>query len=187
MKSLTLNRQVAAGQQANAAISSGFQALDQLLPRGGWDNHTINELVGDPGDINQLALLAPALAKLSQHGRWIVLVGAPKFDYKEFFQQFGIASDKILLVHPKDQLDALWATEQALMSGTSSAVLAWPGSISDRDMRRLQLASKSAKALAFVFQAAKQPTPQLTLNHYSPAACQQLDLSTLGLLPSQLH
>lgn len=194
MKSLHLNRQISDLELYNSQtpISSGFQALDQLLPLGGWDSHTINELVSAPDDLSQLAILAPTLAKLSQQGRWIVLVGAPKFDYKTFFLQFGIASDKVLMVHPKDQLDALWATEQALMTGTSSAVLAWPGHISRRDMRRLQLASKSAKALAFVFQNTDgQPQAQLTLNHYSPSACpslcRQLDLAALGLIPPQIH
>ena len=32
----------------------------------------------------------------------------------------------MLLVHPKNHQDQLWATEQALKSGTCSAVLSWP-------------------------------------------------------------
>lgn len=114
-----------------------------------WQRQTVNEF--SVNDFDCLDKLAPTLATLSQQGRWIVLVGAPKAKIKQLLSQYGIASNKVLLVHPKDQIDALWAMEQALMSGTSSAVLGWPGHIEQRDIKRLKIAAKYSSALAFVF------------------------------------
>ena len=114
-----------------------------------WQHQTVNEF--SVNDFDCLNKLAPTLATLSQQGRWIVLVGAPKAKIKQLLSQYGIASNKVLLVHPKDQVDALWAMEQALMSGTSSAGLGWPGQIEQRDIKRLKIAAKYSSALAFVF------------------------------------
>jgi len=161
------------------AISSGNNALDYSLPQGGWKPQVINELVSNQSQINSLKMLAPTLAALSQQGRWIVLVGAQKTEIKQFLTDYGIASNKVLLVHPKDQVDALWAMEQALMSGTSSAVLGWPGDIDQRDIRRLQIAAKRSKALAFIFKQSGSNNNQILNCHTTDQSCQQLNLNNI--------
>jgi cell division inhibitor SulA len=124
-------------------------------------------------------MLAPTLATLSEQGRWIVLIGAQKSQVKQFLTQYPIATNKVLLVHPKDQLDAQWAMEQALMSGTSSAVLGWLGTVEGRDIRRLQIAAKHSKALAFIFQQSQEHDSQVLNCHATNQPCQQLDLNNI--------
>ncbi|NRA53858.1 MAG: cell division protein [Gammaproteobacteria bacterium] len=170
MKSLYLNNNIQRPSQARA-ISSGNNSIDLALPLGGWKTQVINELVSNEQQINPLKVLGPTLATLSQQGRWIVLIGAQKNEIKQLLSEYGIASNKVLLVHPKDQIDALWAMEQALMSGTSSAVLGWPGAIDERDIRRLQIAAKRSQALAFVFKQASC--------HTTDQSCQQLSLNKI--------
>jgi len=163
MKSLYVNTTT---HNQTLTMSSGFQDIDEALEQGGWQSQTINEVVSADGINEQLEILIPTLTKLSQQGRWIVLVGAPKQGLKSLLEKHGIDSRHVLLVHPKDQVDALWAMEQALMSGNSSAVLGWPGEIDNRDLKRLQLAAKRTSALTFLFKSAQSAHPKIELNCY---------------------
>lgn len=180
MRSLYLSHK-ACGSSLNQplAISSGSNDLDRALPQGGWKTQAINEFISSQTKINPLKMLAPTLATLSLQGRWIVLIGAPKSEVKQLLAEYGIASNKVLLVHPKDQIDALWAMEQALMSGTSSAVLGWPGAIDQRDLKRLQIAAKHSSALAFIFNQSHERSNQVLNCHISNRPCQQLNLNSI--------
>ncbi|NRA59834.1 MAG: cell division protein [Psychrobium sp.] len=175
MKSLHIQQQT----RQNVVVSSGSHHLDKQLAHGGWQSQVVNEIVSDHYDDEQLALLAPMLAKLSLQGRWIVLVGAPKKNLKMLTQQYGLDSARILLVHPKDQTDALWAMEQALMSGNASAVLGWPGTINARDLKRLQLAAKRTSALAFLFSIDHANKHDVKLHCHNNQLSQQINLSHL--------
>jgi len=164
MKSLYLNNNT---QNTTFSMSSGIQDIDEALTQGGWQSQTINEVVSENSIHEQLEILIPTLTQLSQQGRWIVLVGAPKQGLKTLLQKHNIDSKNVLLVHPNDQVDTLWAMEQALMSGNSCAVLGWPGDIDNRDLKRLQLAAKRTSALTFLFKSAKMSDLQIELNCYS--------------------
>ena len=164
MKSLHLKSNI---KNATFSMSSGIQDLDDALSQGGWQSQTINEVVSANTINEQLEILIPTLTTLSQEGRWIVLVGAPKQGLKALLEKHGINSKHVLLVHPKEQTDALWAMEQALMSGNSCAVLGWPGEIDNRDLKRLQLAAKRTSALTFLFKPTNNIEPQIELNCYS--------------------
>lgn len=164
MKSLYVKT---SARNATFSMSSGIQDIDEALIHGGWESQTINEVVSANDIEEQLEILIPTLSTLSQQGRWIVLVGAPKQGLKILLEKHGIDSTRVLLVHPKEQLDALWAMEQALMSGTSSAVLGWPGEIDNRDLKRLQLAAKRTNALTFLFKPTLNNQPKIELNCYS--------------------
>lgn len=164
MKSLLVN-------QNSSMANSRFSELDNIVAQCPWQPQTVNEMTHNSEHQDHLSVLAPTLAKLSQQGRWIVLVGASKQTISAINQISGLDSARILLVHPKDQTDGLWAIEQALMSGNSSAVLGWPGEIDTRDLKRLQLASKRTSALAFVFhhKSALATTVKLSYDNNQPA------------------
>lgn len=164
MKSLVISSNL---NDHSFSMSSGIDYIDQSLTHGGWQSQTINEVISADSISEQLDILLPTLIKLSEQGRWIVLVGAPKFGLKSLLENNGIDTSRVLLVHPKDQVDALWAMEQALMSGNSSAVLGWPGEIDNRDLKRLQLAAKRTSALTFLFKPTANTQPQIQLNCYS--------------------
>ncbi|NKF52152.1 cell division protein [Shewanella sp. WXL01] len=116
----------------------------------------------------ELKALAPQLATLSFQGRWIVLINPPHISYKQLLANAGVRTDRVLLVHAKDEIETLWATEKALTSGTSSAVVSWTSNLDDRDSRRLQLVAKSARALGLVIQ--EQQASELANQAVNPAS-----------------
>ncbi|QYJ86302.1 cell division protein [Shewanella mesophila] len=108
---------------------------------------------------NELQALTPQLARLSQQGQWVVLISPPNIGYKQMLADAGVRMDRILLVHTKDEVEALWAMEKALTSGTSSAVISWTQSLDERDNRRLQIVAKNTQALGVVIEDANSHLP----------------------------
>lgn len=135
-----------------STTGSGFRQLDESLG-GGWPEAGLTELLCSSAGIGELRLLAPALRQLSTQQRWIAWVNPPFVPYAPALKAAGIDVDKILLIHPKNHAEALWAVEQASRSGTCSAVLAWfdEKKLKASDTRRLQLASKSGGTLSVLF------------------------------------
>jgi hypothetical protein len=148
---------------ATESISSGFPALDKLLPGGGWPLGALTELSA-PFGIGALNLVMPALARLSREGRWLAWIAPPYIPYAPALAVQGVELSRVLLVHPRTGTDGLWAVEQALRSGTCGAVLAWPAAGDERALRRLQLAAEEGRAWGVLFRSPGS-TPQS-----SPAA-----------------
>jgi len=114
-------------------------------------------LHAQPG-LGELRLLAPMLADLSQdENRWIAWVNPPATPYAPALGRFGIRSDRLLMIHPKNHTDALWAAEQAARSGSCSAVLIWldEAQLKNSATRRLQIAAKQGGSLACLFRPGK--------------------------------
>lgn len=91
------------------------------------------------------------IASLPLKGRWIAMIAPPSLALSEILKVHGIPPEHVLMVHPKDAADTLWTVERALQSGTCCAVLAWPDEISQRDIRRLQLAAGKNDTLSVLF------------------------------------
>ena len=141
---------------AVAATSSGFDALDAHLPGNGWPRAGLIELMLGTAGIGELKLLAPALRRLSRAARWIAWINPPFIPYAPALAALDIDINRILLVHPRQHEEALWAMEQASRSGTCSAVLGW---LDERRLtltatRRLQLAAKQGGTLGCLFRPA---------------------------------
>jgi len=135
-------------------IATGYDALDQALPGGGWPAGALTEILHERSGIGELRLLVPALARLSHQGKWIALIAPPHIPYAPALAGCGINLSHLLLVHPRQPGDALWAVEQAMRAGTCGAVLAWPSRMDDRSLRRLQLAAEAGGTLGVLFRAA---------------------------------
>jgi len=136
-----------------AAIPTGHAALDPHLAGRGWPCGGLIELLCDRAGIGELRLMAPALATLSAEPRWILWLNPPYIPYAPALAALGIDVRKVLLVHPRQHRDAVWALEQALRSGTCSAALAW---LDERrlkvpEIRKLKLAASEGKTLAMLF------------------------------------
>ncbi len=101
----------------------------------------------------ELKAMSLELSALSRQGRWIILINPQNQNYKSILAQSGVKMDRVLLVHTKDDVEALWALEKALTNGTSSAVICWTSTLDQRDIRRLQLVNKSARAKGVILQA----------------------------------
>jgi len=145
-----------------AAVSSGFAALDQELPGGGWPKGALVELLRDSEGIGELRLLLPALARLTQAGEWIVLVAPPHVPYAPAFAAGGIDPARVIVVAVTEEKHRWWAAEQVLRADSAGALLFWPRLVNDQRLRRLQLAAQEGATPGFVFagtERAAQPSP----------------------------
>lgn len=138
---------------SSSSLSSGHATLDAQLQQGGWPLDSTIELLSDGCGLGAMGLFLPAMERLSDQGRWQVFIAPPYIPYAPLLAARGIDTQQVLLVHPKDHQERLWATEQALRSTTCSAVFSWLGAqdYSYSELRKLQLAAASGDSLAVLF------------------------------------
>lgn len=153
-------------QQSQATLATGFPELDAVLAGGGWPADGLTEILHEHAGMGELRLLMPALSRLSQEqDRWIAWIAPPRLPCAAALALYGVATERVLVVHARNHQDQLWATEQALKSGTCSAVLSWPNlhHLKHADLRRLQLAAREGESWGVLFRAseasARQPSP----------------------------
>lgn len=172
LEALLDNPRIWSGRQqgkVEAGLSSGYEKLDRHLPGGGWPRHALTEILTGHYGIGELQLLMPALSRLSADDPeapytepgWIAWVAPPFHPYPPALQEWGMNLSRLLVVRPREDTEILWSAEQALSSGTCSAVLLWPEWFDDRAGRRLQLAAEKGGSWAIVFRplaACKEPS-----------------------------
>jgi hypothetical protein len=142
-------------------VATGFAALDESLPGGGWPDSGLVEILTARRGLGELRLLVPALARLTHAvpARWSAFVAPPFEPFPPAFIAHGIALERVLVVHTAMPL---WAVEIALRSGSCAAVLAWVGRAQPRHIRRLQLAAEQGRTLGFLLRlesALREPSP----------------------------
>lgn len=143
--------------------ATGFTALDDALPAGGWPEASLVEILFSADGLGELSLLLPTLAALSSDDRPVLVVAPPYRVYAPAWQAAGLRLSQlhVLDANPKD---ALWAMEQALRAGCCGAVLGWPMQADDNSLRRLQVAAETGQTPGFAFR------PMGALSNSSPAA-----------------
>jgi hypothetical protein len=160
---LLATRRLWRGQPATLApsdaIATGWQALDAVLPGGGWPPAALSEILLPADGVGELRLVWPALARM---GDGVIAVVAPPYrPYAPAWQAAGLRPESLQIVDANPR-DALWAAEQCLRSGACRAVLCWPQKADDRALRRLQVAAETGRTPGFAFRpatAALNPSP----------------------------
>lgn len=145
-----------------SVVSTGFSALDQCLPGGGWPAGALTELIPGRQGIGELALLMPACARLTREGRQVVFVSPPYIPYAPALAAARLDLARLLLVRAEAPAERLWAVEQALKAKSCGAVLTWIERGDERAWRRLQLACEQGGTCAFLFlpaHASARPSP----------------------------
>lgn len=150
---------------AEAGLSTGFAALDAVLPGSGWPFPGLVEILcGQPGS-GGLRLMLPVLARLSHEPRWLVWVAPPYQPYAPALQAAGIDLRRVMVIDvtaaaapsarrgapPAAAGDVLWAYEQALRFPGCGAALLWPSRLDGLALRRLQLACETGGTLGVLF------------------------------------
>jgi protein ImuA len=133
------------------AVASGFARLDAELPGGGWPRAGLIELLADAQGIGELALLLPAFARFTGEGKRVIWVGLPYLPYAPALAAAGLDPVNLLLVRPASRREALWATEQALRSGSCHALAAWLPKVRYPELQRLAVAAQASRAVACLF------------------------------------
>jgi len=161
-----------------SGLPTGFAALDEYLPDGGWPRTGLIEILTSRFGSGELTLLVPALATLTRvaAARWCVWVAPPLVPFAPALVSCGVVLDRVAVVGGARPLDhptksrspllttfsvrqdarfrgdpGLWAFEQTLGSGACDAVLGWVRQPKPRDIRRLQLAAERGRTLGVLF------------------------------------
>jgi len=131
-------------------LPSGFTALDEALPGGGWPRSGLIEILIARFGSGELSLLLPVLAALTRaaSARWCVWVAPPLMPFAPALVARGLLLERIAVV---GGTRPLWAFEQVLRSGACDAALAWSRQPKPRDIRRLQLAAERGRTLGVLF------------------------------------
>jgi protein ImuA len=161
---LWLGHQLA--RHADAAVATGFEALDAQLPGKGWPRRALTELLLPHPGVGEIRLVAPSLVAAQSAGRLVMLFDPPAGLSAAALARLGLEVEALLVVNTRARVipgtDSLWALEQALKSGHVGALLAWlPPRLRAERLRRLQLAAHAHDGPAFVFcemSAAQRPT-----------------------------
>lgn len=141
---------------------SGWSALDDVLPGGGWPGGVIVELMPMATGIGELRFVLPTLARLSRAEQYVALVSPPHIPFAPALVQHGIVLERLVVIDARANEDTLWAFEQTLRCKSFGAVLAWCSTAKDREVRRLQLAAESSGSVGFLYRppsAAIEPSP----------------------------
>ena len=162
-----------ARNSTESIVSTGYPALDAILPAGGLRRGSLVEWLAEvPGHgATTLALLCAQEA--CQAGGDLVIMDSDSpfhsdsqfYDGAEFYPPtlatWGIDLERLILLRPRSQQHLQWAMVQVLRSPSVGAV--W-GHFNQRDshaFRRLQLAARSGDTLGLLLRPAcmrREPT-----------------------------
>jgi protein ImuA len=158
---------------------TGFPALDEGLPGGGWPRAGLIEILPSGFGVGELSLLLPALAAVTRRpeARWCAWVAPPLQPFAPALAQCGVALERVLVVNAQRKdakgKSALWAFEQTLRSGACDIALAWLRSALPRQIRRLHLAAERGATLGVLFrprEAARDSSPAALRMAVEPVA-----------------
>jgi len=132
-------------------LPTGISELDDLLPDGGWPRAGVVEVTESGDRADAMGLFMPALARVTRHGRGVVLVAPPYAARKRIFTDAAVKPVGVLQVNPHPGRSALWTVESLLQSGDHGVVMAWPGCDTELMDKRLQKAALQGRVLCVLF------------------------------------
>jgi hypothetical protein len=135
---------------AALGVPTGFAELDAVLPGSGWPTAALTEIYVERPGIGEFQIVMPALAQLTQAGRWLALIAPPYIPYAPALAIHGVNLARLMVIRATRE-NKLWACEQALRTAGCGAVLAWFDDVPERPLRRLQLAMEGRDTLALIF------------------------------------
>ena len=145
----------ALGASDDPVISSGFQGLDKELPGGGWPTRNLTELLLPAEGLGEIRLLSQALKQITRSERNILLVAPPYIPYMHAWEHLGIDSRCIVIVRVSKPAERLWTLEQGIRSAAFGTVIGWLPEANQQTMRKLQILSRAAASLVFLFRPAR--------------------------------
>jgi cell division inhibitor SulA len=155
------------------ALSTGFAALDVMLPHNGWPIGGVTEIFCPEPSQFALPLVLPALARLSQAKRWLAMIAPPNAPTASHLKSHDIDISQVLIIHPHATSNGLWAVERALRAGTCAAVLSWVNSADHHAMQDLRGAALAGNCCGIVFRpewAITQPSAASQRLRLTPTA-----------------
>lgn len=146
-----MERSRPAGRQT---VSSGCRALDRMLPHEGLLRGSLVEWLADGAGSGAQFLALTAARQACLEGQTLVIVDAASRQrstlYPPALSALGLDLNRIVLVCPADEKQALWALEQALRCPAIGAVIGFPRQMDSYAYRRLQLAAERSEGLGLL-------------------------------------
>lgn len=141
----------------SGGLATGFPALDRILPQGGWPATGVVEVVCATRQPAPLRLFLPLIARLTQRGHRVVMVGTPTqlVPFAPALQQADIVLEHLFWVRCSIQREIWWVIDSGLRTEGCAAVFGWPGAqgrgVDIKAVRRWQAACESGQALCVLF------------------------------------
>jgi hypothetical protein len=137
-----------------SAVSSGFVALDRILPAAGFVGGTLIEWLSEEPGTGALTLALALAGKLTRTEGMLVIVDAAREFFPPAAAGLGVPLERTVVVQPGDVRTQWWALEQALLSGAVTATLGRLEKANERVLRRLLLAAEKGGGLGFLVRPA---------------------------------
>jgi hypothetical protein len=144
----------------NGVFSTGIAALDALLPDGGISRGTLMEWLSEKAGGGAGTLAFTVAAQLMRaDGACVVIDPAGTF-YPPAIGKLADDFQRMIVVHPANGRDALWALEQSLCCRGVAVVVCRLGHAFERELhhhayRRLQLAAETGGAIGLLLRPAR--------------------------------
>jgi len=142
-------------ESSAAIVSSCCEALDRLLPAGGFRRGTLVEWLSNSSGsgAGTLAMLVARQAALE--GGAVVVMDRHHWFYPPAAAALGVDLEHVIIVRPDTARDEIWALDQSLRCPGVAAVWSSLGDqLDQRDFRRLQLAAEIGASLGLLLRPA---------------------------------
>jgi len=144
-----------AGRPGGVRVSSGSVAMDRCLPGGGYAKGSMLELVHGGMSHRRGLFCGMGLMGLGVRiakewiadGRYLVILDRDRQFYAPGVAAMGVPLERLIVLQPSSESDAIWGMDQALRNSAVGAVVAWVHRLEDRVARRLQLATEQGGGL----------------------------------------
>jgi protein ImuA len=130
-------------------FSLQLKALDQLLPKGRLNRGAVHEVLVLPGRPTP-RFFAMLMARSALKKGAIVWCDPKRQLYPPAMSCLGVDLERLILLRPKSEPEAMWAIAECVRCPGVDAVVAAPGRMSQVEARRLQLAAEQGGAVGIL-------------------------------------
>lgn len=171
----------AVATRSSNVVSSGFAALDAVLPGGGWPVGDVIELLTPQFGVVDWSVLSPAAKAFStDHAPRVVMIGPPNEPYLPGLRRMDLPVDRVHWVVANKPAERAWVAEQLVKCSSPMLLMVWMSHARADQIRRLQVCAQSSSSLIFVFRpelAARESSASPLRLVLRPKAVDQIEVS----------
>jgi len=141
-------------------VKHGCEALDRLLPEGGYSRGTLVQWISGGGQGAEYLSLRVAQQACRSGGALVIADPCKQF-FPPAAAAMGIDLNHLIVLQTANENDLLWGMDQALRCPAVGAVWGWLNVIEERQFRRFQLSAESSGVIGLFLQpyaAARKPS-----------------------------
>jgi hypothetical protein len=142
-------------------FSSGCDALDHILPLGGFSRGSLIEWLSAGAGSGAATLALLGARQACRDGGALVVPDRSRQVYPPAIAAWGINLARVILVYPKNKRDQFWTWDQALRCPGVAVVWGWVDQLDSRQFRRLQLSAEKSDSIGLLIRPIEmrsQPT-----------------------------